>query len=672
MKFVADYTLEGIPQGTVKELATFMEASFFLSVDIETTGLCPHTSDIIMLQLGNEQEQFIIDCRCTELPNAVYAALESEDVLKVGANLKFEYKMFLGNWGIRLQNFEDVILQEMILLCGKQKSGFSLQKLTEKYLDRQMYKDVRLEFTTIGTQPFKHRHVKYGRDDILYPIKINELQKELIEKDQLKVVSRLENKYSKCVSEMEFHGIFYDQKRWLELYRENLKKFRETEKALDTYVIENNLYPFIGSLDLFTNERTCVIEWSSQQQVVPLFKYLGVPTRIIDKDKTLEAAEKFGMDIDIYKDSIGKVEIEKYAKKYPLVHLYLEYKKYQKAVTTYGEEWVHKYTNLKTNRVHTNMWQILSTGRSSSSNPNIQQIPSYKSPDRPTSEAHRTCFIAPEGSKLIVRDYSGQELRILADLSGEESMIEEFVHGSGDLHSLTASKVYSKIRKEHVPVSKKTGENIHLRHVGKTLNFAISYGASAYKISKGLGISKEEGQEIIDSFFESFPGLDKFFKKGHKFVLKNGYILIDRITGRRSYYEYFEDFVEKEHYLKAVKREDRERGTKTKISKRFWSEFFSAKGEMERNSQNYRIQGLAASMTKAAMVMLYDELLKKDLLDEVKMILVLHDEIVLEATDKHSEYADKLLSECMVNAGRIFCPNVPMKTDGGISQVWDH
>lgn len=454
------------------------------------------------------------------------------------------------------------------------------------------------------------------------------------------------------------------------------------EKALDNYVLENKIHPFVGTLDLFTQEPHCVIEWSSQNQVVPLFKKLGIPTKILDKDKTNEAAEKYGIDVEVYKDSIGKLEIEKYAKKFPFIPLYLEYKKYQKAVTTYGEEWVHKYTNPTTNRVHTNMWQILDTGRSASSNPNLQQIPSFKSKDKIPAEAHRTCFIAPEGRKLVVRDYSGQELRILADLSEEPSMIDEFVHGSGDLHSLTASKVYSKIRNEHVPVNKNVrdssgrivyaAQNEHLRQVGKTLNFAISYGASAYKISKGLSISTEEGQEIIDSFFAAFPGLNKFFKKGHKFILRNGYILVDKITGRRSYYKYYDDYLSKLKLLVDAKEKESLTGETVDLPKKFWSEFFTAKGEMERKSQNYRIQGLAASMTKAALVMLYDILYSEKLLDEIKLILVLHDEIVLEASDEYSEYADEQLSTCMVNAGRIFCPKVPMKTDGGISQVWEH
>lgn len=192
MKFVADYIIKDIPQGTIQELVEFVSTSSFLSVDIETTGLCPHTNKIIMLQIGNREEQFIIDCRCTKIPQEVLEALESPEVLKVGANLKFEYKMFLGNWGIRMQHYEDVILQEMLLMCGLQKSGFSLDKLSKKYLDVTMYKDVRMEFTTIGTQPFKERHVKYGLNDIINPIEINEKQRVLIKERGMEVVVRLE------------------------------------------------------------------------------------------------------------------------------------------------------------------------------------------------------------------------------------------------------------------------------------------------------------------------------------------------------------------------------------------------------------------------------------------------------------------------------------------------
>lgn len=255
-------------------------------------------------------------------------------------------------------------------------------------------------------------------------------------------------------------------------------------------------------------------------------------------------------------------------------------------------------------------------------------------------------------------------MRVLAEMSDEIAMIKEFVEGNGDIHGLTASKVYSKIEGKEVIVNKKT--NSHLRHNGKTLNFAMSYGAGAYKIGKGLNISQEEAGEIIESFYKAFPKLSDYFKSGHKFVTENGYILVDNVTKRRSYFPFFKDYLKLKDQIEDFKRK------KTPITKSMWSEFFTMKGVMERASQNYRIQGLAASMTKSALVYFYKYLLENDLFDSVQMILVLHDEIVVLAKDEVADQVDKALEECMMRAGRIFCKRVPMEVSGGICEVWDH
>jgi DNA polymerase I len=666
IKFIAKYSVEDVQEGSFKELEDFLRQSKEISLDIETTGLCPHRERVVMIQIGDLKNQFIIDARSytrTDL-HKVLSLLESKDLVKIGANLKFEYKFFLANYGIRLQSLKDVIVQEMILECGRKLSKWSLQALSEKYLSIHMEKDTRMEFTRIGDSPFNLRQITYGVNDIVNPLKINEIQERLIKRDNLEVVTRLENQFVRVIAEKEFNGIYVDKKKWIDLYEQNLKEYHNSKKALDQYVIDNKFYDFLSAPDLFNSDIRCLIEWSSQKQVVPLFKRMKIPTKILDKVKTKSLKEKTNLDQDIFKDSIGRAEMQQYEDKFPLVKLFLKYKKYEKAVTTYGAKWLTDFVNPVTGRVHSDFWQILNTGRISSRYPNIQQIPSFKSKDKLSCEAHRTCFVAPKERWLIVRDYSSQELRILADLSNDESMIDEYTIGGQDLHSLTASKVYSQIRGEKVPVS--STENKHLRSHGKTLNFAISYGASAYKISKSLSISKEEGQDIIDSFYKSFPSLRNFFREGHKFVLSHGYVLIDSFTKRRSYFPFFTEFNELQEKIDLLKKD------KLPVPKSYWSDFFTYKGEMERSSQNYRIQGLAASMTKAALVMLYDRLYKEKQLDKVKILLALHDEIVLECDEELKEATDKLLQQFMISAGALFCKKVPMAADGGPCTVWEH
>jgi len=666
IKFISSYSIEGFDSATFDELEDFLLKSRSFSVDIETNGLDPHSCDILMLQVGDMEVQYVVDCRYVEVPEKIKELICDGNAL--GANLKFEYKFFLGSWKKRMSEITDVIIQEMILECGKKSFGFSLAALVKKYLNIDLPKATRLEFLSIGMTPFSPRHLVYGAEDIKMPILVNEKQQILIEEQNLQRTVYLENKEAAVVGEMEFNGLFVDSKRWEDLAIENTMKMRQYKEKLDSYVIDNNIHPFVGTIDLFTSRPRCAIEWTSQKQVVPLFRKLGIPTRIIDKDKTRSAAEKLGMDIEIYKDSIGKAEISQYASKFEILPIYLLFKKYEQASTTFGHEWL-KNINPTTKRVHSDFWQILNTGRMASRKPNVQQIPSYKSKERLSAEAHRSCFIAPEGRTLIVKDYSGQELRILADVSGEDSMIEEFIHGKGDLHSLTASKVYSSIENKHIPVNKK--ENAHLRSVGKTLNFAISYGAGAYKISKGLGISSDEAQDIIDSYYSSFPKLRDYFSKGHSFARSNGYILIDSYLGRRSYFAFFEKFKEMRELIE-VANDLRRRGDSMELPKSFWSEFYIMKGSMERASQNYRIQGLAASMTKIALLMFYQDLKKKNLLDTVKIVLALHDEIVVEAPIGIAEEINDLLGKFMIDAGKLFCPSVPMIAEGGITKIWDH
>ena len=254
-------------------------------------------------------------------------------------------------------------------------------------------------------------------------------------------------------------------------------------------------------------------------------------------------------------------------------------------------------------------------------------------------------------------------------MSNEDAMIDEFLNGKGDLHSLTASKVYSEIRGEYVEVSKK--KNTELRQNAKVLNFAMSYGAGAYKIGKGLNVSQEEAQNIVNSFFSAFPKLSDYFKAGHRFVRNNGYVVIDPLTKRRSYFAFYEKYMELHKTVEEFKLQQR-RNRALKLDKQIWSDYYTLKGAMERASQNYRIQGLAASMTKIALVYFYNHLLDNNLFDKVEINLVLHDELVIISDADIAEEMDKVLADCMVKAGSHFCKRIPMEVSGGPCIVWDH
>lgn len=199
----------------------------------------------------------------------------------------------------------------------------------------------------------------------------------------------------------------------------------------------------------------------------------------------------------------------------------------------------------------------------------------------------------------------------------------------------------------------------------------MSYGAGAYKIAKALNVSQEDAQKIIDGFYASFPKLEAYFKEGHKFVRENGYIVIDPITRRRSYFPFYDKYLKLHKEVENFKLKQRQ-DKNAKLDKSIWSDYYTLRGIMERTSQNYRIQGLAASMTKIALVLFYEYLLQHDLFDDVEIILVLHDEIVVMAKDDLVERIDEVLTECMLKAGKTFCKRIPMQVSGGPCTVWDH
>lgn len=268
------------------------------------------------------------------------------------------------------------------------------------------------------------------------------------------------------------------------------------------------------------------INFNSPKQVSELFLTIGIPIEIIDKDKSTE--EEL-----VYKHTVAETHIAKYKKEYDILPLYIEYKHLTKLVGTYGHNWL-QYINPVTGRVHSSYYQILNTGRISSGNPNLQNVPTRgekifndKGEEVGFIAHFRRCFNALPGKDLIICDYSGQESRVLAEFSQEPNMIDFFNHGDGDMHSFTASRMFEK------PVSKKI--NKHLRQVGKVLNFSIAYGASAHKIADSFQVDMKTAQGFINKFYKAYPYLKTYFKLKQSEVLEKGYIVIDRITNRRSY-----------------------------------------------------------------------------------------------------------------------------------------
>lgn len=432
-----------------------------------------------MLQIGNAKIQYAIDTRDftkEEIRSLLQSIVDNRYAKVIGQNIKFDYKMLLSNYGIRLSNVHDTMVQEMLLHCGKRNYGYSLEKLAERYLKFKyaktnqldlfssndnvgvLNKSLRKSFKNQGSKPFTYEQYLYGCTDIAFTYLVYERQLIEIIKWGLSLCSWLENSFTLAMAEMEYNGMYIDQSMWVAQYERNVKQREDYKKQIFELIRKENLtqfYDFQMSLtavnpDDFQGEVD--LNLSSSHQVVELCKALGIPTKIKDKKKSREE------ETDIFKDSVEERHLKKYKNKHPLVKLYLQYKRYEKATTTYGLKFLN-LVNPVTGRLHSNYKQILNTGRIASRNPNLQNIPSEgKFP------GFRVCFKPSEGKLFVVNDYSSQESRLLAEIADEDTLIDFFNNGDGDLHSFTAKKMFGDkfISKDETP---------HLRALAKVLNF---------------------------------------------------------------------------------------------------------------------------------------------------------------------------------------------------------
>lgn len=265
------------------------------------------------------------------------------------------------------------------------------------------------------------------------------------------------------------------------------------------------------------------------------------------------------------------------------------------------------------------MQTVAATGRLSSVNPNLQNIPIRTL----RGQQVRAAFVASEGNKLISADYSQIELRLIAEISGEKNMIEAFQKGE-DIHASTAAKLFK------IPLDEVTKLQ---RSQAKTVNFGIIYGVSSFGLSEQTGLSRTEAKQMIDAYFETYPRLKEYMNERIMTARKNGYV--ETILGRK-------------RYLKDIN-----------------SANFVVKGHAERNAINAPIQGSAADIIKLAMINIDRELENQKM--ETKMLLQVHDELIFEAPIDEIEIAKILIKTQMETA---YATQVPLLTEVGVADNW--
>jgi DNA polymerase I-like protein with 3'-5' exonuclease and polymerase domains len=625
--------VEGIPTSTIDEAYNYLKEEKVLSLDIETTrkfggkypgeGLNPHLTEIVMVQIGTEDKQFIIDYRCTKL-GKLLDLLVDPDIIIVGQNIKFEYLHFIHNEGIRINNVYDTMIAEQILFNGL-KPESSLAALNKKYLNIEVDKTTRLEFLTIGSKPFTLRQIKYGAEDVLYPLQIRRLQIPELKQKRVWNCMKLEMKFLECLGDIEYKGMHFNKDKWLKTYEINKKKSEELKAKLDKYIVDNYGHTnFIDrQLDLFSSELKCNISWTSSKQVIKFFRYLGICP--IEKSKAT-GKMAYTVNASVLKSSLNTINKNIDDKIKAILLLYLDFKETEQACTTFGIDFF-KHVNPITGRLHSSYNQILNTGRISSRNPNLQNIPS--------DDSFRYCFDSPEGWKIVNADYSGQEQIILANKSQDKDLIAFYEQNLGDMHSYIASKIFPELEGKSLGDIKKYHSD--KRQMAKAAGFAINYGGTGFTIAANLGVSEEIGNFVYTSYFKAFPGLNNFFSKMKKESKRQGYILIDPISGRKTWFD--------------------RNGNMHKVDKL---------------AQNYPIQGEAGGITKYAVILMRKWILEQKLQNEVFITNIVHDEINLEVKEEYAEQAARALEDAMETAGWKWCKIVPLKADAVVTDYWTH
>lgn len=638
---------------------SLLESLNVVELDTETMGLDPYTKELLTVQLGCADFQVVIDCTSVDI-HLFKDYMENPQRMFLGWNIKFDLK-FLYHQRIIPRTVYDGYLAEKLLWLGYPAGmhEMSLKAASINYLGIDMDKSVRGKIIQTG---LTEDVIVYAAGDVSYLGKIRDKQLVELEKKDLLKATNFENEFVKCLAYIEYCGAKLDIDAWKIKMLTDLQNLERYEAELDSWVEESqyaNRYCSVNMQgDLFSGFDTkpkCRINWTSSQQVIPLFEELGLDLKVLDK-KTKH-----------YKKSVDIKVVEPQASKSPIIPIYINFKKAAIIVNTFGQKFLN-LINPVTGRIHANFNQLgTDTGRLSSTEPNLQNLPH----DAQT----RACFISDKGNKWISADYSGQESYLMASMANDEAMLEELTNGSGDLHSLTAKMVFQQIPRD-TPLSDIKKKFKSLRQEAKGYEFCFNYGGQDSTLIRNYGLDAKRAKEIYENYMSGFSGLKRYQDFRRVDVMRKGYILLSPITGHKAYiYDYSElkNQIERQEeegfwdYYREMKREAPDCDTVQAVRR-----LARRKAESEKQSINYPIQAAGALCFKLASIKLFNWLLKNNLLFTVKYCIPVHDEINLEAPEEIAPVVADTLVKCMVSAGKPFCTRAHLGADVEIGDHWIH
>jgi DNA polymerase-1 len=596
---------------TMDDVVNYCKDKKYLGVDTETEGMDFLKKKMIMLQIGDDDNQFVIDTRHVNI-EPLRDILESNSITKILHNVKFDYK-FIKRWSnITMNGCWDTMLVDQVIHCGKFTVRYSLKELCKRYLQVDLDKDVRNQFVGLEGQPFKDDQIVYGAKDVEYLCFIRNAQEQLLLKHKLEAVAELENSASLALADIEFNGFKLDKNQWSDIAEDSRDEMIQYEDTLDQMVmLDPRLSGFVNphvQTQLFTaieDIRKVMVKWSSPTQVLRVFQ--GLIPKL---------------------ENVNGKELIKY-RTYGLIDNYIKYKEKAKLATSYGIDFLKNVR--QDNKIHTSFNQVLNTGRIASNSPNMQQIPA--------DNRFRHCFIPDEDQVLVSADYSSQELCIIATGSKDPVWLNILEEG-GDLHSECADLVFQEKWREADKKEKKK-----LRTNVKTINFGLAYGMGPYKLANTLQISTDEAQILIDKYFSVFPSIKQFLSSLGNYGKRYGHIKTFAPFRR---IRWFEDWFP---------------------GMGFSSGDMKVLGAIERASKNTPIQGTGADMTKLALALLRQRIQQDNL--PVKLVMTVHDQIDTMCPKDFAQEWSEILKERMEAAAERILGNTLLKADPSINTKWE-
>ena len=605
---------------SVEESLRLLNSLNIVGLDTETAGLDPWTKELKSIQLGNYDNQVVIDT--TTIDPTLYKEYLESDRLFIGWNLKFDLK-FLFRHNIVPKQVWDGYLAEKLMWLGYPPGihSLSLKSAGENYLNVELDKSVRGKIIYAG---FTEDVIIYSANDVKYLEKIMELQKVELKKKELDKAIVYENKFVLPLAYCEYCGVKLDVTKWKAKMQKDEQRVKAALDNCNKWLLENepdSKYIFIDRQgDLFSGfnlEPQVTLNWNSTKQLIPLFKKYGVNVEVDDR-------EKGGT-----KDSIDAKSLKPQKDKCSLIPLYLEYKEAVKVTSTYGENFL-KQINPVSGRIHTNFNQLgTDTGRLSSGGKDKEHKIDYiNMQNLPSDEETRACFVAEEGNRWGSIDYKGEESFLMASIANDKAMLEELIHGDKDLHTLTAKIVFSNIIPKDCPTEVVKTKYHDLRKISKGYEFAFNYNGNADTIKRNFGLTDEEANRIYNAYMKGFSGLKAYQEYKHKEWWNKGYILISRLTGHKAYiYDYDQLLEDKKwmsnldwDYYREMKSSYPECETVQRVR-----HFFKRKSASDKQSSNYEIQGTGAIIFKVASVYFFDYIIKNKLFNKVKLCIPVHD-----------------------------------------------